>query len=290
MIVLDTGGLLLARFARDGRNPRLVEVRPYGFPESPFEDSAVTPALQRPEVLVETVRRARRDAGKLDRTSLLLPDSWFRMNLLEIPTGGDHSTSQLELVRWAVKKTLPVRPEEVRFAWIPLSRTAEGTNVLAIGALEQTLSKIEGAFREAGVTPVLIEPIGLNVWNAIAARASDATAERVFFHFADGEFTTGMFQGPEPVFLRSRHLSGVRTLQQEILLSASYMKSRLEWNTPAECWVSGNHIDTEVVETIESEFEAPVRRARLSEFATLDLPEADRWDSQLTGCTGVFTV
>lgn len=290
VLVLEPEGLLAARFARNGRNPSLLGLLHHRFEESPFESGPVTPALVRPEVLAEVARRIRREAGKFESASVLLPDSWFRMNLIDIPNGSDRSTPQIDLVRWAVRKTLPIRPEEIRFAWTPLSRSSAGTHLLVVGALEATLSKLEGVLREAGITPVLIEPIGLNVWNAIAARATDAAAERLFFHFSDGEFTTGVFRGPLPVFLRSRNLGGIRTLQQEILLSANYMKSRLEWNTPSECWVSGNRIDDAVLEAIEAEFEMPVRRARLSEFANTDLSEADRWESQLTGCTGVFTV
>lgn len=289
VFVLDAERLVLARFERKGRLPLVVSSRQYRFPEAPFTENGMTPSLEKAEVLIETIRRAEREAGGIDRASLLLPDSWFRMNLLDLPIEADRGTSPVELIRWAVKKTLPIRPEDVRFAWTPLQKTATATQILAIGAMESTLAALEGAFRQADITLVLIEPLGLNIWNAIASRVTDATAERLFFFLGDDEFTTGVFKGPIPVFLRSRNLSAARSIQQEILLSASYMKSRLEWKTPAECWVSGNRIDEALLQTIGSEFEAPVHRTRLAEFADPGSETHAALDVELTGCTGVFT-
>lgn len=287
VFVLDREGLLAVRLEKNGRAPRIVSARRHRFADSPFADAPVTPALTDADALADAVNRARREAGRLDRASLLLPDSWFRMNLLDLPNG-DRSTPPVELIRWAVKRTLPVRPEEMRFAWSPLGKSAAGTQVLAVGAVETTLAAIETSFRRAGVGLVLIEPVGLNVWNALAARASDAAATRLFFQVGEREFTTGLFQGPTPLFLRSRPLGGERTLEQEIALSASYMKSRLEWNTPAESWVSGE-VGAGVLATIESEFGAPVHRARLGDLTASAPEEASPWEPELLGCVGVFT-
>lgn len=286
---LDRDGLLLARMQRNGRGGRVVGAREFLFGETPFADAPVTPVLARPEVLADAVRRAKRDAGRLERASLLLPDSWFRMNLLELPSGTDRSTSIEELVRWSVKRTLPVRAEEMRFAWIHLVKTATGTQGLAVGAMRAALTAIERAFSEAGVTIVLIEPLGLNVWNAAAARATNGAAVRLFFNLAETEFTTALFQGGIPVFLRSRNLGDIRDLRQEIALSASYMRSRLDWSTPAEAWVAGNRVDEPVLETIASEFAAPVRRLRLHDVSGAAPAETSQWEAELLGCVGVFT-
>ena len=287
--MLDREGLLLARLQRNGRGARVLDAKWYRFGEAPFADAPVTPALARREALGDAVRRAKREAGRLERASLLLPDSWFRMNLLELPTGSDRGTSTEELVRWSIKRTLPVRAEEMRFAWTPLLKTPTGNQGLAVGAMQASLQAIEEAFAAAGVALVLIEPIGLNVWNAAAARASNGGALRLFFHLAESEFTTGLFHGPIPLFLRSRNLGDIRDVRQEIALSASYMRSRLDWSTPAESWVSGNRLDEAVVETIAAEFGAPVRRLRLGDVSASAPGETSKWEAELLGCVGVFT-
>lgn len=289
VFVLDAEGVLATRFARSGRSAAVTSLRRYRFTEQPFAEAPVSPRLAKPAVLTEAIARARKDLGGVERVSLLLPDSWFRLNLLDLPAAGDRETPQVELVRFAVKRTLPVRPEEVRFAWVPLHKNGAGQQVFAVGAMETTLGAIETAFREAGISLSLIEPVGVNVWNAVAARVADAAADRLFLHVGGGEFTMGIFQGANPRFLRSRLLSGSRTLEQEILLSASYMKSRLEWSSIAESWVSGNGVDDRVLGSIESEFEAPVHRALVEDFADSDDPQAKTWGAELIACTGVFT-
>jgi hypothetical protein len=289
VFVLDGEGLLLARMQGNGRGARVLEARHYRFGESPFTEAPVTPAVSRPEALADAVGRARRDSGRIERASLLLPDSWFRMNLLEIPAGGERSTSIEELIRWSVKRTLPVRSEEMRFGWTPLLKSSTGSQGLAVGAMQASLKGLERAFAGAGVALVLIEPVGLNVWNAAAARAADDGAIRLFFHLTEKEFTTGLFQGGIPLFLRSRNLSDTRDVRQEIALSASYMRSRLEWNTPAESWVSGNRVPEPVLETIAAEFAAPVRRLRLQDTGAAGPEDASKWEAELLGCVGVFT-
>lgn len=287
--MLDRDGLLLARLQRNGRGARILDAKEYRFGDAPFADAAVTPAVPRPEPLADAVRRAKRDAGRLERASLLLPDSWFRMNLLELPNGSDRGTSTEDLVRWSVKRTLPVRAEEMRFAWTPLVKTPSGNQGLAVGAVQASLEAIEQAFAAAGVAIVLIEPIGLNVWNAAAARAANGGALRLFFHLAENEFTTGLFQGGIPLFLRSRNLGDIRDVRQEIALSASYLRSRLDWSAPAESWVSGNRIDEPVLETIAAQFGAPVRRLRLQDVSAAAPENASQWEAELLGCVGVFS-
>lgn len=284
---MDAGGILSTRFEKKGRgNPRLVAAKRTRFSEAPFEDAPVGPALKKPAILAETVQKIRREYGRLDRAALLLPDSWFRINLLDLPLAGEKS-EPVDLIRWAVKKTLPISPEEMRFAWVPLQKGPQGTAVLCTGAVEATLSGIESAFRDAEVSVLMIEPVGINIWNAIAARLT-TPAERLFFYFSDSEFTTGVFRGPNPVFLRSRNLSDVRSLRQEVMLSASYMKNRLEWTAPAESWVCGNSVDESVLEAIHGEFGAPIRTVELEEYMS-DAETAPHWKSELTGASGVFT-
>lgn len=289
VFVLDGEGLLATRFAKSGRGADVTSLHRYRFAEPPFADSPVSPRLSDPTILTEVLARARKDLGGVERVSLLLPDSWFRLNLLDLPSAGDRETPQVELVRFAVKRTLPVRPEEVRFAWVPLQKNGTGQQVFAVGAMETTLTAIESAFRNAGMSLALIEPVGVNAWNAVAARVADPAADRLFLHVAGSEFTMGIFRGAIPRFLRSRMLSGSRSLEQEILLSASYMKSRLEWSSIAESWVSGNGVDQRVLSSIETEFEVPVHRARIEDFAHSDDPQAETWGAELIACTGVFT-
>ena len=136
---------------------------------------------------------------------------------------------------------------------------------------------------------VLIEPIGLNIWNAVAVREQATTRDRVFFYIRDGDFTTAVFRGNQPLFIRSRNLNSQRTLQQEIKLSASYLRDTLQTQSIEQCYLAGNHVNGELSAEIGAQFGAPVRRVSLRDCVEQAPSEATSFEAELTACTGVFT-
>jgi hypothetical protein len=161
--------------------------------------------------------------------------------------------------------------------------------VLALSALNTTLSAIERIFAAAGFDVILIEPVGLNIWNAIAVREPDTTADRLFVYVRDEDFTTAVFRGAQPVFIRSRNLSRDRTLEQELRLSANYLRDTLNAVGLAACYVAGARAGADVHATLASEFNTQVRPVTLRDYVE-ELPaDTQGLDAELTACTGVFT-
>ena len=102
-------------------------------------------------------------------------------------------------------------------------------------------------------------------------------------------FACGVLRGSQPLFIRSRNLTGERTLQQEIRLSASYLRETLQTVTLARAYLAGRVDGGQVQAALASEFSAPVVPVALHDFvdqAPSDLPSLD---AELTACTGVFT-
>ena len=288
VLVLDNDSLVHARFGRGKTNLRIVNAKSYRIAEGTFTPAAVTPQLAGEGALSETLRRMKMETGRWDKVSLLLPDSWFRMNIVELPSLPEKDADALEVVRWSLKRTLPIPPEQLRVAYSVLSRGTEGAKVLVLSALESTLTAIERVFAAAGLEIVLIEPVGLNIWNAITVRETENTGDRIFFYVRDTDFTTAVFRGSQPLFLRSRNLSGERTLDQEIRLSANYLRDTLSVDTFSRCYVAGQQ-GANVQSTLADEFNTQVRNVSLRDFAE-DVPsEAYELEAELTACTGVFT-
>ncbi len=288
VVVLDSDSLVHARLGRGKVNPRIVNAKSYRLAPETFTSAPVTPHLASESALAETLRRLRMETGKWDKLSLLLPDSWFRINIVELPSLPERDADAMDVVRWSLKKTLPIPPEQLRIAYSVLSRTPEGAKVLVLSALEATLGAIERVFGAAGFEIVLVESLGLNIWNAIAVRQGEATGDRLFFHLRDTEFTTAVFRGAQPLFIRSRNLSAERTIDQEIRLSASYLRDSLNVETFTNCWVAGEHGE-DVHGVLTEEFHTQVRPVALQDYAE-DIPAgALGLDAELTACTGVFT-
>ena len=137
---------------------------------------------------------------------------------------------------------------------------------------------------------MLIEPVGLNIWNALTVKESSNGKDRLFMYVRDRDFTTAVFRGAQPLFIRSRNLSGDRTLQQEIRLSATYLRDTFGTTSFEQCYLAGNQLEPEVAETVAAEFAAPVRRLTLGDFVEQAPEGVAGLDAELAACTGVFTV
>lgn len=288
VVIIDTDALVHARFGRGKTGMRLVQAKPYRLAAETFTPSLVTPLLANESALAETLRRLRNETGRWDKVSLLLPDSWFRINIVDLPSLPSHESEALDVVRWSLKRTLPIAPEELRVTYSVLSREGNAAKVLVLSALEATIAGLERVFGSNGLDVVLIEPLGLNIWNAIAVREAETTADRLFLYVRDTDFTTAVFRGSQPLFIRSRNLSAERTVEQEIRLSASYLRDALSVDTFENCYVAGAG-GAAVHETLAAEFHTNVRPVALRDYVSEFPADLPHLDAELTACTGVFT-
>jgi hypothetical protein len=288
IVIIDTDALVHARFGSGKKGMRLLQTKPYRLAADTFTPSMVTPLLAGEPALAETLRRLRNETGRWDKVSVLLPDSWFRINIVDLPTLPDKEAEALDVVRWSLKRTLPIAPEQLRVTYSVLSREGSAAKVLVLSALEATLASLERVFAAQGLDIVLIEPLGLNIWNAITTREAETTADRLFLYVRDTDFTTAVFRGAQPLFIRSRNLSAERTVEQEIRLSASYLRDALAVNAFEHCYVAGLG-GAAVHQTLATEFETTVRPIVLRDYVE-ELPaDIHNLDAELTACTGVFT-
>src|SRR5436853_1765900 len=141
VIVLDADSMLHARLTRRKRARRIAQAKSYRLPTDTFAPSLVTPELVNDAALAETLRRMRAETGRWDQVSLLLPDSWFRMNIVEMAAFNERAADASNVVRWSLKRTLPIAPEELRVAYSILSRTPTNVKLLVVSALDKTIAK-----------------------------------------------------------------------------------------------------------------------------------------------------
>jgi Tfp pilus assembly PilM family ATPase len=289
VIVLDADTLVHARLARGKKDPQLVQTESYRLAGNTFLPAVVTPQLANESSLADALRRLRVESGRWDRASVLLPDSWFRVSILELPSLPEGAKEAQEMIRWSLKRIMPIDPALLRVSYNVLARTPSHTKVLVLSAIDETLCAIEKVFAAAGIEVVLIEPIGINIWNAITAREGQTSRDRIFFYIRDGEFTTAAFRGAQPLFIRSCNLNSERTLEQEIKLSASYLRDTLRTEAVELCYVAGNAVNGTLTSVISTEFAAPVRKVALEDLTERRPEGTAAHEAELAACTGVFT-
>ena len=288
VLVLDDEKLLHARMARGKKGPRIVQAKSWRLAANTFSPAVVSPQLTNEASLAEAVRRMRMETGRWDAASLLLPDSWFRMNILDIAGFPEGAKEAGDMVRWSLKRTMPLDPELLRVRYEVLSRTGDTTKVLALSAIDQSLVAIENVLGAANIDVVLIEPIGINIWNAITAREQASTRDRIFFYVREHEFLTAAFRGSQPLFIRSRNLNSDRTLEQEMKLSASYLRDTLRTEQVEQCYLTGTS-NSNVNSVVSSLFNCPARQVALDDVSESSPDNAREYESELTACTGVLT-
>jgi len=288
VLVLDSDSLIHARVAKGKRGLSIQQAKSYRIAEGTIVTDVVTPRIENEAALAEVLRRLKLETGRWDKASLLLPDSWFRINILELQALPENPNEAQEILRWSLKRTMPIDAASLRLAYEVISRGAQ-VKVLVISAVEKTLVDLERLFGAAGIDLVLIEPLGLNIWNAITFREPATTRDRVFFYVREHDFTTAVFRGAQPLFIRSRNLNGERSLAQEIQLSASYMRDTLQTGAIENCYLAGNDVDAALPETIAAEFQAPVRTLSLRDVAEQTAGGIEAYEAELAACTGVFT-
>lgn len=287
VLLLESDGLVLARFARGGAHP-LSSVIPLRM-EGAFEQAAVTPRVASAQSLTAPLRRLR-DEGKVgERAWLLLPDSWFRMNIIEIDELPSNAAEAEAIVRWSIRRTLPIAPDALRVGWVPLSRSGEKRRVLVVSAIEESLAGIEAALRTAGIETAGIESIGLNLWNTITDREPATATDRMLIHVRRDEFTTAVFRGNEPLFLRSRNLSGERSVANEIRLSASYLRDSVQLGQLERCYLAANDLDPEVETLVRELFGVEPTRVRLNDYVhRVGAGSTQSFETELIAARGVF--
>ncbi|HEX9494021.1 MAG TPA: hypothetical protein VGA33_12210, partial [Thermoanaerobaculia bacterium] len=121
VVVIDSDGLIHARIASKGA--QIVQAKSYRLPDDTFTSAVVTPQLSNAAALTDVLRRLRLETGRWDRVSVLLPDSWFRINILELPSLPESQKEAEEMVRWSLKRTMPVDSALLRIRYEVLSRT-----------------------------------------------------------------------------------------------------------------------------------------------------------------------
>jgi type IV pilus assembly protein PilM len=287
VVVLDSDSLIHVRVARGGKNAKIVQAKSYALRDDVFVPGIVSPSLQNEAVLADVVRRLKLETGRWDKVSILLPDAWFRINIIDLQSVPERASETAEVIRWSLRRTMPIDPSLLRMSYEVLTRTPP--RVLAITAVEATIAAIEKVFEAAGIEVILIEPTGLNIWNAITDSEAVTTRDRIFFYVRERDFTTAVFRGPQPLFIRSRNLDGERTLQQEIKLSATYLRDSLQTTSIENCYVVGNGVDSALTDAIGIEFSAPVRRIGLRDVADQVPGDSSQYEAELTAATGVFT-
>src|ERR1043165_9901210 len=101
VLVLDSAALIHARVVKSKGSFSIQHAKSYRIPEGTIEPGVVTPQIVNEGALAEVLRRLKLETGRGEQASLLLPDSWFRINILELQALPENPTEAKGLLRWS---------------------------------------------------------------------------------------------------------------------------------------------------------------------------------------------
>lgn len=220
------GGLRLSRKGLQActvrpLSPGAVEVGPVGL--QGVDRAALSQALG---PVLEALRGARRPV-------VVLPTSWVRAHILEFDELPRRSSEWDDLVRWRLKKLLPVRPTDLRISINPLAPRNGRRTLLTVSCLERALADLEGVLGELEAHPAVISPrlFGLSRLAAQGGLALTVQHE-------PGLLSMLLLQDGRPLFLRTKPLpggvDGARMIPRECRIALSYVRDTLGCTGPVE--------------------------------------------------------
>jgi hypothetical protein len=85
------------------------------------------------------------------RAAVITPTGWFRSHLLtfdELPSSKDEME---DIVRWRLKRMLPIRPSELRLSISPAEGGDSQHGILCMVGIERALASLEAVFESKGI-------------------------------------------------------------------------------------------------------------------------------------------
>jgi hypothetical protein len=177
--------------------------------------------------LAELVRPLQERVGGSRRAAVVIPTAWVRTHLLDFDHLPRRGAELTEVVRWRLKKLLPVAPAELRIALVPIY--GEGSQqVLCVSALERSLADVEAAFASVNVEPGLITPRLF----ALARRTLPGGEPRLVVQHEQGFLSLLLTVEGRPRLLRTKPLpptdeAWALTLR-ELHLGLEYIRANLD--------------------------------------------------------------
>jgi hypothetical protein len=228
VFVLTETGATFASIARSVR-PSVAAARRVGYGPMAGTSGLGSPVFSA-ETLVPVLAESRRLLGRVNRASVVFPDTWARTITLDFDALPPRPKDRAEMVAWKFKKLMPGRPEELDVVFSEIPKASEaGSRLLASAASRETLRSIERAFSAGGIRVGLLSPATLVLFDGFDPLLSAAAGgDYLLLHRAGGTTSLLIAREGKPLFFRQKLAREEESDdEQEIRLSLSYYSENL---------------------------------------------------------------
>jgi hypothetical protein len=199
------------------------------------------------ERLVELLGPLHDSSGGERRAAVVIPTGWVRSHLLDFDDLPRKQGEIMDVVRWRLKKLLPVLPTELRMSLVRYPAVERRRALLCMVGLERAFTELEGAFTDIGVQPAWITPRLF----ALATAGEPATTQRLVIQQETRFLSLLLMIDKRPALLRTKLLptSGDTwtVAARELHLALEFIRDQLEVAAPLQ-----------VVVAVEAELQEPL--------------------------------
>ncbi|MEN8163381.1 MAG: hypothetical protein ABFS37_04565 [Acidobacteriota bacterium] len=174
------------------------------------------------------------------RAALVVPTNWVRCFLMEAEELPRRRADLQDVLRWRLKKLLPVAPANLRIAASIQSPAGGNEHVLCSAASEKGVAQLESAFEDSGISPGLVVPRLF----ALVTEPVTSDAPRVIVQQEDSVLSMAVVAGGGVRLIRTKPLprSGGtwEGVEREIGLAMSYIRTTMLIEGDVEAVVSAS--------------------------------------------------
>ena len=155
------------------------------------------------EALAPILARLKGAAEGTDSAAVIVPTSWLRSFLLDVDRMPRKDEELHDIVRWRLKKLLPVPPTELRLSVERLAESDGQRRLLVMTGIERAVAAIEACYAAVGVEVGLITTRLF----ALVPRLSWDTAATLLIQHEEGFLSFLFLAGGVPRLLRTKPLA-----------------------------------------------------------------------------------
>ena len=196
-------------------------------PNDGFEIGPVGLQAMDREAVAPVFARLKGAAEGAKTAAVIVPTGWLRSYLIDLDRIPRKEADLEDVVRWRLKKLLPVAPTDLRLSVIPLPESGGKTPVLVMAGIERAMAAVEATFSSIGIE------VGLITTRLFAIVPRDAGAGRpiLVIQFEESFLSLLLLSEGVPQLLRTKPLAtggdSCDTVLRETGLTLGFIRGKL---------------------------------------------------------------
>jgi type IV pilus assembly protein PilM len=153
-----------------------------------------------------------------DRVAVSLPDAVSRIMLLDLEGRFKSRAEALDLIRWKLKKSIPLDSSDTHLDYQQLTVRENGDLALLVAIVSRTvISQYEDLITKAGLSPARIDCNTFNICRLFDRRMS-LQDDCILISFYGSTLSIVAFSKGIPEFIRSKYLSGTLATDSRVYM------------------------------------------------------------------------